>query len=117
MKRIDTEGFPKVMKAWGDDENHASKIEILGRLQLSEGIRFLGMDYRDILRVYKHVKEIDPLEGLKVGDVIVKGENRRKVLGICGEVVFISKIGAFHHSDNNIYTIFEVKNLGYSIEG
>ena len=118
MRRIDTEGFPRKMKVWGLDKNYSVQQTVLGLVMAGSNIEKAIVINKDgSLRIYFHAEEIDPLGGLKVRDIIVSNSEERKVLGICGEVVFVSCANDFTTATSSYYTVEELRRKGYSIKG
>lgn len=56
------------------------------------------------------------LDNLEVGDILVdKDRDEKKVLGICGEVYFLSYENNFD-SFGDMYTLKEIKKLGFKLK-
>ena len=111
MRRIDTEGFPRKMKVWGLDKNYSVQQTVLGLIMAEDSTeKVIAVNEDGSLRIYSHAEEIDPLEGLKVGDILVSKLDRRKVLGICGEVVFVSCANDFTTATSSYYTVEELRS-------
>lgn len=53
---------------------------------------------------------------MKQGDILIKGETRRKVLGVCGEVVFMSRNNDFSIVAGIPYTVQELLEDGWTVE-
>jgi len=54
-------------------------------------------------------------DGLKEGDVIVKRNNSRKVLGVCGKVIFISSSNDYNKTAGGGYTLKELITSNYNL--
>ena len=56
------------------------------------------------------------IDDLEEGDIIENNEvNKRKVLGVCGKVVFISIYSNYNKVSGGMYTIEEYKESGYKL--
>lgn len=51
----------------------------------------------------------------KQGDIIKNEDGKRKILGICGEVYFLSFDNDFSHSCGNNYTNTDLEDMGYKL--
>lgn len=59
----------------------------------------------------------DDIRPAVVGDILVnKYEDKRKVLGVCGEIVFISEPNKLNVADSTVYTFDEIADLGWKIK-
>lgn len=56
------------------------------------------------------------LDDLVVGDILVNGSKKNKVLGLVGQIVFLSLANIFDMSSNNINTVQELKKYGYTLK-
>ena len=58
------------------------------------------------------------IESVQQGDIIITDGYRKKVLGICGDAIFLSRKNDFTSSDQNniVYQMEELKEYGYTID-
>ena len=84
------------------------------------GCRDFFIEYQNGERDFPSEKNLEPLkpslDTLFVGDMVVDEAGERRILGICGEAIFISArdkhtVGMIHY-----WTIEDLKELGYTLK-
>jgi len=53
----------------------------------------------------------------KEGDIVTDGHDKRKILGVCGEVYFVSRINEFNEASDLIFTGYDLIENNYKLEG
>ena len=63
------------------------------------------------LAILLHQKTEKTMDDLEAGNILINKDNseRVKILGICGEVYFLSALNDFEIAKNYIYTLVELK--------
>lgn len=54
------------------------------------------------------------MEDLKQGDILKNEDGEIKVLGVCGEIIFISQYDNFEKADDCAYAIQDLKGLNFT---
>lgn len=123
MKEITYKGrkiipIMKPMLVWDDDESEATEAFVYVKEE-SDTADFLWRGWR--WDGWKHAKPLESdkprtiKDGLEEGDVITNTRYTKKVLGICGEVIFVS-----HNNNHSIastlqHTLKELVEQGYEL--
>jgi len=111
----------KITKGWGTAKHYINQIvEIIETngsnwvmVEANNGNRF-GLDSSYNKDMWEHAEKT--WDTLEVGDVIVdKDGDERKILGVCGEAVFVSQFGDFDNFHTGIGKK-ELQKIGYKIK-
>jgi len=121
--KFNTEGYPKEMLCWDNNEEDADARLVLGKdTRTDTKYPYITIDeYGDSVNC-KHVKNIPSSgprkieDGLVEGDVIVnsKGE-KRLILGVCGKAIFTSYRGNHDQAYEIFYTLSELISNDYTL--
>ena len=107
-------GISEISQNWFGQYKHNTCIDISDRFYYSHINHYQNWNYKII--TLKQLKE-KLMDKWKQGDIIVnRFGNGRKILGVCGNVVFQSTTHDFSIANDGIYTQKELKNKGWKLK-
>lgn len=122
-KEYITEGYPKEMMVRDNKIQEWKKALIFAKIP-SDEYPFMGIhNLNTAFSCWRYVKDIKTERkienGVKQGDILLEdagGDSVCKVLGVCGEIIFLSQRNQFHKPRAGIFSLNELIYMGYTLK-
>lgn len=118
---IITEGYPKVMLCWINDESKAKEYLVTCKVPDADDPYKIINDC-GLIGAFRYVKDLPNTkprtieDGLVEGNIIVRNSDERLILGVCGKAIFPSRINDFTTACSDFYMLCELIEAGWKLK-